>query len=75
MAFFPYHQLLTAVLYLYRSPDCFTIGWPMRLDHDFFFVILKKKSKDKKKEEKEKKKKKKKEKKDEDEPEEPEVIL
>ncbi|KAL9322132.1 hypothetical protein ACSQ67_010185 [Phaseolus vulgaris] len=20
------------------SPDCFKIGWPMRLDHDFFFV-------------------------------------
>ncbi|XP_065861638.1 putative callose synthase 8 isoform X1 [Euphorbia lathyris] len=20
------------------SPDCFEIGWPMRLDHDFFFV-------------------------------------
>lgn len=19
-----------------RSPDCFEIGWPMRLDHDFF---------------------------------------
>lgn len=23
---------------IYRSPDCFKIGWPMRLDHEFFFV-------------------------------------
>ncbi|GAA0169377.1 hypothetical protein LIER_23880 [Lithospermum erythrorhizon] len=22
------------------SPDCFEIGWPMRLDHDFFFVNM-----------------------------------
>lgn len=21
-----------------RSPDCFEIGWPMRLDHDFFCI-------------------------------------
>ena len=21
-----------------RSPDCFQIGWPMRLDHNFFCV-------------------------------------
>ncbi|KAK4256006.1 hypothetical protein QN277_008927 [Acacia crassicarpa] len=27
------------------SPDCFSIGWPMRLDHAFFCVELKKKSK------------------------------
>lgn len=23
---------------IYRLPDCFSIGWPMRLDHAFFFV-------------------------------------
>lgn len=22
----------------FRSPDCFEIGWPLRLDHDFFCV-------------------------------------
>ncbi|KOM42654.1 hypothetical protein LR48_Vigan05g025800 [Vigna angularis] len=27
------------------SPDCFKIGWPMRLDHDFFFVKLRTKPK------------------------------
>ena len=25
-------------LHFHRSPDCFQIGWPMRLDHDFFFT-------------------------------------
>lgn len=23
---------------IFRSPDCFEIGWPLRLDHDFFCV-------------------------------------
>ena len=32
-----FHKFLL-VLYICRSPDCFRIGWPMRLDHDFFFV-------------------------------------
>lgn len=22
----------------FRSPDCFELGWPLRLDHDFFHV-------------------------------------
>lgn len=26
------------LLHLSRSPDCFQIGWPMRLDHDFFCI-------------------------------------
>lgn len=27
---------------MFRSPDCFGIGWPMRdQDHDFFFVKTK----------------------------------
>lgn len=31
-----------------RSPDCFEIGWPMRLDHDFFCTQPSKKPKPKK---------------------------
>lgn len=26
------------LLFLFRSPDCFELGWPLRLDHDFFHV-------------------------------------
>lgn len=29
---------LVLLLYFFRSPDCFELGWPLRLDHDFFHV-------------------------------------
>lgn len=32
----------------FRSPDCFEIGWPMRLDHDFFYTKPSNKRKKKK---------------------------
>lgn len=34
-----FHIITSLLLFnICRSPDCFKIGWPMRLDHDFFFV-------------------------------------
>ncbi|XP_061352162.1 putative callose synthase 8 [Gastrolobium bilobum] len=48
------------------SPDCFGIGWPMRDDHDFFFVQSKNESSDKNASPGKVKEKKKREKKDEE---------